>query len=139
MDQAKFVKIVKNFTWSILEYFVSYITDAICVTCSCLCLYLYSNLLKVSIQPNSCPNLKINIQINPFQLKVPYLHPLKKSENQYFSDVFRGYRNGALGVNQLKRYMFPNLTLKSPNIVTDAVIKCYYKKYLPAGITRSAK
>ena len=34
--------------------------------------------------------------INPFQANVPFLYPLKTSENLWFSDVFRGYRKGTL-------------------------------------------
>ena len=33
--------------------------------------------------------------INPLEANVPFLYPLKTSENQRFSDVFRGYRNVA--------------------------------------------
>ena len=32
----------------------------------------------------------------PFHANVPFLYPLKTSENQRFFDVFRGYRNGTL-------------------------------------------
>ena len=31
---------------------------------------------------------------NPFEPNTPFLYPLKTLENQRFSDVFRGYRNG---------------------------------------------
>ena len=34
--------------------------------------------------------------INPFYSSVTFLYPLKTSENQRFSDVFRGYRNVTL-------------------------------------------
>ena len=34
--------------------------------------------------------------VNPFHTSVPFLHPLKASENQSFFDIFRGYRNGTL-------------------------------------------
>ena len=34
--------------------------------------------------------------INPFHVHIPFLYPLKTSENLKFSDVFRGYRNGTL-------------------------------------------
>ena len=34
--------------------------------------------------------------INPFLANVPFPYPLKTSENQGFSDVFRVYRNGVL-------------------------------------------
>ena len=29
---------------------------------------------------------------NPFQANIPFLYPLKRSENLWFSDLFRGYR-----------------------------------------------
>ena len=34
--------------------------------------------------------------INPCSANVPFLYPLKTSENQRFSDVFKGYRKGTL-------------------------------------------
>ena len=33
---------------------------------------------------------------NPFKPDVPFQYSLKTSENLWFSDVFRGYRNGIL-------------------------------------------
>ena len=38
----------------------------------------------------------LNNGFNPFQASVPFLYSLKTSENQRFSDVFRGYRKGTL-------------------------------------------
>ena len=38
---------------------------------------------------------------DPLQPNVPFLYPLKTSENQRFSDVFRGYRNVASAWNGL--------------------------------------
>ena len=35
--------------------------------------------------------------LNPFWPNVPFSYPLKTSENQTFSDVFRGSKNAALG------------------------------------------
>ena len=35
-----------------------------------------------------------SIRINPFHTNVPFLYPLKTSENLWFFDVFRGYRYG---------------------------------------------
>ena len=44
--------------------------------------------------------------INPFLSNVPFLHPLKTSGSLWFSDVFRGYKNGTLGKNVLSlRYI----------------------------------
>ena len=42
-----------------------------------------------------------NDVFNPFSTSVPILYPLKTSENQRFSDVFREYRSGALVENEL--------------------------------------
>ena len=39
--------------------------------------------------------------INPFYSNIPFLHPLKRSENQRFCNVFKGYRNGSLRYNGL--------------------------------------
>ena len=36
----------------------------------------------------------VRVQVNFFN--VPFLYPLKMSENQRFSDIFRGYKNGTL-------------------------------------------
>ena len=32
--------------------------------------------------------------LNPFHVNVPFLYPLKTSENPEFSDAFRGYKYG---------------------------------------------
>ena len=37
--------------------------------------------------------------LKSFQANVPFLYPLKTSENLWFSDVCRGYRNGTLASN----------------------------------------
>ena len=39
--------------------------------------------------------------VNSFHVNVPFLYPLKTSENQRFSDVFREYRNEAFARNAL--------------------------------------
>ena len=41
--------------------------------------------------------------INKFQVNVSFLYPLKKSENQRFSDVLGGYRKGTLAWNELSK------------------------------------
>ena len=41
-------------------------------------------------------------KFNPFYHKVPYLYTLKTTENFWFSDVFREYRNRILGESWLK-------------------------------------
>ena len=40
--------------------------------------------------------------VNTFVPNVPFLYPLKTLETIRFSDVFRGYRKGALGTNGLR-------------------------------------
>ena len=51
------------------------------------------------------------ISVNPFSTNVPFLYPLKTSENRRFSDVFRGYRKKPVTRNRLKasrqfKYLF---------------------------------
>ena len=36
-------------------------------------------------------------KLNTFYPNVPFLYPLRTSENHWFSDVFSGYRNGTFG------------------------------------------
>ena len=44
------------------------------------------------------PNISNNhFLTNPFKPNVPFLYPLKMSGNLWFSEVFKGYRNGILG------------------------------------------
>ena len=50
----------------------------------------------------------ISGDINRFQANVPFLYPLKTSENLQFSDVFRWYRKGTLAWNSLKRVASKN-------------------------------
>ena len=40
-------------------------------------------------------------QFNPFLSNIPFIYPLKTSENKRFSDVFRGYKKGTLETNGL--------------------------------------
>ena len=42
--------------------------------------------------------------INPFHANVPFLCPLKTSENLWFSNVFRGYRYRTLALSHLAMY-----------------------------------
>ena len=57
---------------------------------------LYYLFLSKSIHRSNKPKYPIITKINPFQANVPFLYPLKISENQRFSDVFRGYKKGTL-------------------------------------------
>ena len=40
--------------------------------------------------------IAVIVIINPFSISVPFLYPLKASENRRFSDFLRGYRSGIL-------------------------------------------
>ena len=64
---------------------------------------LYSLFLSKSIHWSNKPKYLIITKINPLQANVPILYPLKMSENQRFSDVFRGYKKGTLAWNGLKK------------------------------------
>ena len=57
---------------------------------------LYYLFLLKSIHRSNKPKYLIITKINPFQANVPFLYPLKMSENQRFSDVFRRYKKGTL-------------------------------------------
>ena len=48
--------------------------------------------------------IRIFVNINPFHTNVPFLYPLKTLENLWFSDVFRGYRNGTLAWKVLTHF-----------------------------------
>ena len=52
------------------------------------------------------PTITFNYDINLFSSNVPYLYPPKMSQNERFFDVFRGYRNGKLGQNELLQFAF---------------------------------
>ena len=45
-----------------------------------------------------CPFLSKTLHVYPITL---FLEPLKPSEHLWFSDVFRGYRNGTLALNPI--------------------------------------
>ena len=54
-------------------------------------------------------------KINPFSSNIPLLYPLKTSENQRFSEVFRGYRSGTFVENGLKtHYLHTKLLCQKP-------------------------
>ena len=59
----------------------------------------YVNLQAGILQPKSCSFFPF--QLSHLMVNVPFLYPLETSENQGFSDVFRGYRNGTLTWNEL--------------------------------------
>ena len=71
-------------------------------------------------------------QCNPFQANIPFLYPLKVSENLWFSRVFRGYRNGILAWNRLN-YLdtIPNSMIKQ----TQFKIKVNESPYKQCGVS----
>ena len=73
------------------------------------------NAIPKFIKPYSTRNLYIlHPKVNPFPANVPILYPLKTTENQRFSVVFRGYKMGTLAANGLNIFWFKNiLILKS--------------------------
>ena len=48
--------------------------------------------------------------LNLIHTKISYLYTLKSSENLWFSDVFRGYRNGGLALNEFKNVIITPYT-----------------------------
>ena len=77
-----------------------------------------------------------SVSINPFWPNVPFLYPVKISENQRFSNIFRGYRNGTVGQNGLitmsKRLimLFQGLFKSSSNIYDGALLQSYFRKQI---------
>ena len=57
--------------------------------------YLLNEYLKVSYN-----------YFNPFHTNSPFLYPVKTSESLWISDIFRGYKNGTLEWNGLKKEIF---------------------------------
>ena len=81
----------KPVVWNGVIYLFSVLVKCLLISSS----YLYGFPTSTTC---SMPN------INPFQVNVPFLHPLKTSENRRFSDVFRGYRKGTLAWNELSSH-----------------------------------
>ena len=52
---------------------------------------------KITLKTNGSRDSPGENYFNPIFGKIPFLYPLKMSENQRLSDVSRRYRNGALG------------------------------------------
>ena len=58
--------------------------------------------MALTQQANACSKLAIWITgINPLQANIPFLYPLKKSENFWFSDISKGSIIEALAWNGL--------------------------------------
>ena len=54
-------------------------------------------------------NTSSGCSFKPLMSSVTFLYPLKTSENLRFSDVFRGYKNLTLDINELERYCYDNV------------------------------
>ena len=78
-------------------------------------LYVYS---VFSIQILNTP---LYASVRPFQANVPFLYPLKMSENLWFFDVFRGYKKGTLSWNGLTFNETPSVhkTIKNAFHIVD--------------------
>ena len=61
---------------------------------------------------------RLKVNINPFFTSVPFLYPLKTSENLWFSDVFRGCKKGTYWRNGLINFqpLFHSYTLCCTNM-----------------------
>ena len=70
--------------------------------------------------------------INSFSTNVPLLHPLKTSENPWFSYVFRGYKIGTLVENGLNRVSEIEFVLMRLNMSTNQfempLFRFFYKE-----------
>ena len=79
---------------------------------------------KQKLQSMSWPSGFNNISCNLFLATGLFLYPMKISENFWFSDIFRGYRNRPVVENGLRRFTkyavsHACLVLSSSNNNTD--------------------
>ena len=82
-------------------------------------------------------------RINTFYPNVPFLYPLKKSENRMLSDIFRGYRNGTLGwvhslslvnlLRNLQNFLWSILRLRKHLVVAISSFSHDCKSFLWTG------
>ena len=67
---------------------------------------LDSSMVNILVQPLTRTCTSKDFLFNPLQPSVAFLYPLKTSENQRFSDIFRGYRKRPVARKGLsKRYL----------------------------------
>ena len=52
-------------------------------------------------------------KLNSFKANVLFIYPLKMPENLWFSDVFRGYRNGTLAQKKVNDAMMTRSRLRN--------------------------
>ena len=62
---------------------------------------LDSSMVNILVQPLTCTCTSKDFLFNPLQPSVAFLYPLKTSENQRFSDIFRGYWKRPVAWNRL--------------------------------------
>ena len=100
-DMAVFWQHMVYMFWRLILSFKSYLPRIILLQIFSVWGQLYLIFPKVCFQSLyiACFNL---IYLNPLVPRVPFLYPLKTSENHRFSDVFRGYKIGTRGTNGLR-------------------------------------
>ena len=64
---------------------------------------IFKNDLVYRTTPEAPLKHLVKYFINPFVPNVPFLYPLKTSENLWFSNVFRGYQKRSVGVLMFSR------------------------------------
>ena len=128
-------------TWIMLfEFFVSFLSTVCCCFFIFIFLFLFliimsmNNLLFLFQALNGCYYMSAIVQWthdrNPFVPNVPFLYPLKASENCKVFWCFQGVEKGALGTNTLKSdshfadyfhqvKLLPSLVRKNSNICLD--------------------
>ena len=90
---------VINARWVLLDYKLTF---------ALLVIKFWHTFMKFIIRVINKSNVVVgaSLRLNLFHANVPFLYPLKTSENQGFSEVFRGYGNGTLAWNGLKNRIF---------------------------------
>ena len=75
---------------------------------------------------------------NPFQENVSFLYPLKMSQNQRFSDVFRWYRKGTLASNGLNDLDNISILLDKDNDSEEEITHQFNKVVLLSILKKTA-
>ena len=73
---------------------------------------LDSSMVNILVQPLTRTCTSKDFLFNPLQPSVAFLYPLKTSEHQRFSDIFRGYKKATLGCNGLMTIVYGTFNIK---------------------------
>ena len=73
---------------------------------------LDSSMVSILVQPMTCTCTSKDFLFNPLQPSVAFLYPLKRSEKQGFSDIFKGYKKATLGCNGLMTIVYGTFNIK---------------------------